>query len=98
MTEFRAEVQRETDLRERLEAELKEGKQANAQLLEMNEELSTRVSDNLHAIKALQDREAGLQQRLEAVKAQLESAQQVIMGWSVVKKWITKIRIPVLQL
>ena len=76
MDEVRDEVRRESHLREKLESELREGKDANAQLLEMNEELSAQVSENLHAIKALQDREAGLQQRLEDVKKQLESAQQ----------------------
>ena len=76
MDEVRDEVRRESHLREKLETELREGKDANAQLLEMNEELSAQVSENLHAIKALQDREAGLQQRLEDVKKQLESAQQ----------------------
>ena len=76
MEEVRDEVRRESHLREKLETELREGKDANAQLLEMNEELSAQVSENLHAIKALQDREAGLQQRLEDVKKQLESAQQ----------------------
>ena len=76
MDEVRDEVRRESHLREKLETELREGKDANAQLLEINEELSAQVSENLHAIKALQDREAGLQQRLEDVKKQLESAQQ----------------------
>ena len=76
MDEVRDEVRRESHLREKLETELREGKDANAQLLEMNEELSAQVSENLHAIKALQDREAGLQQRLGDVKKQLESAQQ----------------------
>ena len=45
-----------------------------SQLVEMNQDLSGQVSDNLHTIKALQEREQELNGRLHVVCSQLEAA------------------------
>ena len=57
-------------------SELLEAKSANKELLEMNDEMSTQISEYLHSIKNLQDREVELNKRIEFVKDQLESAQK----------------------
>ena len=57
-----------------LQANLDTVTSERSQLVEMNEELSSEVSENLHTIKSLQEREQELNGRLELVCKELETA------------------------
>lgn len=60
----------------RVQQELEEVRRERTSLIEMNKELSNQVSESLHAIASLQERERSLGEECQYYQAELESSQE----------------------